>query len=230
MPSTEKSQLSSPSRRKLFGTFAVVLCIIAVAISTRRFLFILSDTSDSPERAIAKLFDEHKFIDHSALTLAHVVPSAIFILLALIQFSNPIRRRHPRYHRLAGTLAIGAGIVSGTTGIVMGFAMPSGGMLETSAMSFFGCVFLVSLIQGYQHARRKEFVSHQHWMVRAFAVASAIVTIRFIVLLFFITRGITELSFPQFFGLAQWIGFSMHLAAAEWWIRNGNAVPKNSLD
>jgi hypothetical protein len=55
-------------------------------------------------------------------------------------------------------------------------------------------------------------------MIHAFAVGLAIATIRPIIGTFFATSPFTHLTPQQFFGTAFWIGFTLHLMAAEVWI------------
>jgi hypothetical protein len=55
-------------------------------------------------------------------------------------------------------------------------------------------------------------------MIRAFAIALAIATIRPIMGIFFATSRLTHLTPHEFFGIAFWLGFSIHLVAAEAWI------------
>jgi len=55
-------------------------------------------------------------------------------------------------------------------------------------------------------------------MIRAFAIGLAVATIRPIVGAFFATRMLTHLTPHDFFGTAFWLGFTMHLIAAEIWI------------
>jgi hypothetical protein len=56
-------------------------------------------------------------------------------------------------------------------------------------------------------------------MIRAFAVGLAVATIRPIIGLFFATSPLTGLTPREFFGVAFWIGFVLHLIAAEAWIQ-----------
>ncbi len=52
-------------------------------------------------------------------------------------------------------------------------------------------------------------------MIRALAVGLAVSTVRPIVGLFFAFSSLTP---REFFGIAFWLGFTVHLAAAEAWI------------
>jgi hypothetical protein len=68
--------------------------------------------------------------------------------------------------------------------------------------------------------RRREIAAHREYMIRAFAIGLAISTIRPIVGTFFATSPFTRLTPQQFFGTAFWIGFTLHLIAAEAWIHH----------
>ena len=64
-------------------------------------------------------------------------------------------------------------------------------------------------------------------MVRAFAIGLAVATARPIMGAFFATRSITHLAPRDFFGIAFWLAFTIHLIAAEIWInytRPGAAI------
>jgi hypothetical protein len=62
-------------------------------------------------------------------------------------------------------------------------------------------------------------------MIRAFSVGLAVATIRPIVGIFFATSRFTHLTPREFFGTAFWIGFTLHLIAAEAWIRTTQQLP-----
>ena len=55
-------------------------------------------------------------------------------------------------------------------------------------------------------------------MIRAFSIGLAVAAIRPIVGVFFATSRISGLTPHEFFGIAFWIGFTLHLIAAEAWI------------
>ena len=59
---------------------------------------------------------------------------------------------------------------------------------------------------------------HREWMIRAFAVGLAVATIRPIIGIFFATNRISGMAPHEFFGIAFWIEFTLHLIVAEAWI------------
>jgi uncharacterized membrane protein YozB (DUF420 family) len=89
---------------------------------------------------------------------------------------------------------------------------------KSAATALFGCLFLIALIQAFACIRRGDVACHREWMIRAFALGLAVATIRPIVGAFFATRALTNLTVQEFFGIAFWLGFTLHMIAAEIWI------------
>jgi uncharacterized membrane protein len=198
--------------------FAIgLLMLIAVAMVTRRTLSIfgvLPPTAAVPEAAAA----DASFGRHAALTMVHIVPGLIFILLGPLQFVKSLRTRRPRLHRVMGRIVLASGLVTGVTALLMTSLMAIGGVTERAAIVSFGVLFLIALVQAFLHIRRREVAKHREWMIRAFAIGIAVAGIRPIIGIFFATRNLTHLTPSQFFGIAFWLGFSLHLLAAEAWI------------
>lgn len=97
----------------------------------------------------------------------------------------------------------------------MSVLTPIGGFNETAATILFALLFLFCLLKGFFHIRRSEISKHREWMIRAFAIGLAIATVRPVVVLFFVFSTLTP---REFFGTAFWIGFTIHIIAAEAWI------------
>jgi hypothetical protein len=117
-----------------------------------------------------------------------------------------------------GRIFIGAGLIVGATALVMGPQMAIGGANETAATMFFALVFLFDLLKGFRAIRSGKAAVHREWMIRAYAIGLAVTTIRPIIGMFFATSRLTHLTPHDFFGTAFWIGFTLHLIAAEVWI------------
>ncbi len=112
----------------------------------------------------------------------------------------------------------------------MSFAVPAiGGKLQAVATTVFSIYFLFALGKAFWHILRKEVLLHRRWMTRAFAIGLAVATIRPIIGFFFATSRLTGLTPAQFFGVAFWIGFMLHLVAAEYWIRATAERPVESI-
>jgi uncharacterized membrane protein len=159
------------------------------------------------------------FAHYPILTLVHIVPGLLFMVLGPLQFAPTIRAHHLRWHRLSGRVFIICGVVIGISALVMSFAMPSiGGFNQAAATTLFATFFLIALCKAFWHIRRREIALHREWMIRAFSVGLAVATIRPIIGIFFATSRFSGLTPHEFFGVAFWIGFVLHLLAAEAWI------------
>ena len=155
------------------------------------------------------------FARHKALTLMHIIPGALFLVLALLQFVSKIRTNHLEFHRWLGRILVVTGLVIAVSALVMSVTMNIGGPNETAATSLFGILFLFCLVKAYRHIRRKEVAQHREWMIRTFAIGLGVATTRPIVGMFFAFR---KLSPHEFFGIAFWLGFTITFFAAEVWI------------
>lgn len=159
---------------------------------------------------------EHRYARYPWLAYAHVAPGVLYLLLAPIQLWRGFRVRHYRWHRRIGRVALAAGLVAGTFGIIFGFFLSFGGALQAAAAVVFGAWFLTALVVAYRSIRRGDRRRHRRWMIRAFAIGLAVATIRIWIGLF---EAFGVLSFRDAFGVAFWLSFTLHALAAELWLR-----------
>lgn len=207
----------APALVRILWSVVVLLMVIGVAIVIRRSVGLLAPAPAPPRFRDAAALDA-SFASHAVLTMIHIVPGLLFVVLAPFQFVGSLRDRRPRLHRWMGRIAFSSGIVIGLTALVMSPQMAIGGANETAATMLFAVVFLFSLARAFLSIRKGRVELHREWMIRAFAIAFAVATIRPIVGLFFATRSLTHLTPHDFFGIAFWLGFTIHLIAAESWI------------
>lgn len=211
-------------KHKLIWIIALFLVFIGVVIVIRRFFFlvpVLEETyQPAPPLAGRPHFPEEAFALNPWLTMIHILPGFLFVVLGILQFVKSIRSRLPYLHRWMGRVVVVSGLIIGVSGVIMGFKMPISGVSLTAATTLFGCLFLFSLVKGFLHIRRRNMVLHRQWMIRAFAIGLAVTTTRPIMGVFFATSPLTGLTVEDFFGTALWIGFTVHLIAAEAWINH----------
>jgi uncharacterized membrane protein len=191
----------------------VILAIIGITVVIRRSLTLTGVIKPYVNPKFGAF--DNGFQRNKALTFIHIIPGAIFMILAPLQFVPGIRARHLWFHRLSGRIVVVLGLIIGVTALIMSFKTTIGGTTETTATVLFAIIFLFSLIKGFYHIRRHEVALHREWMIRMFAIGFAIATVRPIVGMFF---AFSRLSPHQFFGIAFWIGFTIHLVIAELWI------------
>lgn len=211
------SRKSDNGLRGVLWFLTVVLVLIGVAVVTRRTVQLFLPASTQPRFAEAAALDSG-FIRHRALTMVHILPGLLFVVLGPLQFVQGLRNSRPRLHRWIGRVVLVAGLIIGSTALAMGPQMAIGGVNETAATLLFGSLFLFALLQGFLAIRMGHVALHRQWMIRAFAIGLAVTTTRPIVGMFFATRNITHLTPHEFFGTAFWLAFTIHLIAAESWI------------
>lgn len=160
-----------------------------------------------------------RFAAAPLLTLIHVVPGGIFLILAPLQFSSRIRNRHIRFHRWSGRILIAAAFAVVLAGLYFGLFVPYGGLWETAAIVLFGGLFLVFLGRAFVAIRRRQVARHREWMIRAFSLAIGISTVRVVGSAFDVFLTPAGLHPNEIFALSLWTGWAITLAAAELWIR-----------
>ena len=190
-----------------------VLAMIGLVVVTRRALSLAGVTKPYVNPKFGA-FDKGIGL-HPVLTFVHIIPGALFMILAPLQFIPKLRSRNPLFHRWSGRILVVLGLIIGISALIMSFTSAIGGANETAATFVFAVLFLVALCKGFYHIRRHEIALHREWMIRMFAIGFAIATVRPIVGMFF---AFSHLSPHEFFGIAFWLGFTVHLLLAEVWI------------
>ena len=206
----------------------MVLALIGIAVVVRRTVTLVPilvngytppAPASNPVAAQFAALDDI-FARYPVLTLIHIIPGVLFMLLGPLQFSATIRARHLQWHRWSGRVYLLCSLIIGISALVMSVGMPAiGGLTQAIATTLFALLFLFALGKAYWHVRHREIAQHREWMIRAFAIGLAVATIRPIIGLFFATSRFSGLTPDMFFGIAFWIGFVLHFLAAEGWIR-----------
>jgi uncharacterized membrane protein len=204
---------------RFLWTAVIFLAFLGLAVATRRSIVLFNPGTLRGTNNPAAGLDTH-FASHRTLTLAHILPAMLFMVLGPLQFIRSLRAKHPQLHRWSGRIFLAASTVVGITGLTMAFGKTIGGVDEKAAITMFGSFFLVALTKALWHALRREFAEHREWMLRGYAIGLAVATIRPIMATFFaaaVLRGHTA-DPKEFFGTAFWTGFTLQMIAAEIWI------------
>lgn len=215
---------------RFLWTAVIFLAFIGLAVATRRTIVLLKPGTMRSEKNPALQLDAH-FADHATLTLAHILPAMLFMVLGPLQFIRRLRARYPQAHRWSGRIFLAASAVLGVTGLTMAFGKTIGGIDEKAAITLFGTFFLIALAKALWHALRREFAQHREWMIRGYAIGLAVATIRPIMGTFFaaaVLRGLAPEP-KEFFGTAFWIGFTLQTIAAEIWINRTRSTAATQL-
>jgi hypothetical protein len=207
----EKSVPMPGSIRAVFWSSAA----IALAAAARRLLTLVRSSPSGPPNPRDL---DAVFASHAALTAAHVVPAAMFVLLV------PLVGLRPKPGPWLERLLILCGTATGITAYALA-RTAVGGLLEQAAVLVFDSLFLFCLFR-FEGARgHGNWVGRQRWLIRAVGILLGIATTRPVMAVFFATRPLTHLAPEQFFGMAFWIGFSINAIAVEAWVRSGRFLP-----
>jgi hypothetical protein len=152
-------------------------------------------------------------------TLLHVVPGGLFLALAPLQFWSRLRARHLWLHRWSGRLLLAAALTSGLQGLCFGLLTPFAGPPEGIAIALFGGLFVLALTRGFVAIRRHDQAGHREWMIRAFAIALGISTVRVLGAMFDLALTPVGVAPTIVFVISVWLGWTLTLGAAEAWIR-----------
>jgi hypothetical protein len=215
----------------------LLLVVVGVSAAVARILFVddLGSRTEPARSALldaAGLTDPHaarratqvEFVDarfgsHPVLALAHVGLGAVFLALAPLQFSGRFRARHLRLHRWAGRLLIVAALASTLASLYFGLWVPFGGWREAVAIAAFAALFLFSLGRGFVAIRARDVALHREWMIRSYAVAVGISTVRVVIVAIDLPLTMLGIDAVGVFLIGLWSGWILTVAAAEAWIR-----------
>jgi uncharacterized membrane protein len=159
------------------------------------------------------------FLRYPTVVALHVV-LGVYLALTPFQFVKRIRSRHLAYHRWAGRVLVSIGVVVGVTALFMGLVIPFSGWAERVIIGLFGGLFLLALGKGFVHIRAGRVELHREWMIRAFAIALSIATMRMIFIPALLVAADPTDGQIAFLLVASFTAaFVVHASAAELWIR-----------
>lgn len=115
-----------------------------------------------------------RFFDLPVPIIVHILGATTFCVLGAFQFMPSLRRRRPRWHRMAGRVLVPAGVAGALSGMWMA-AFSDLPIYDNTALVwlrlFFGALMAGGLVLGVRAVRRGDIRTHQRWMARSYAVA-----------------------------------------------------------
>lgn len=218
MPQQSKldQPLHSSSNAPVWLRVGFWICLaISIAVVLRRLVAFADPSHNAPPQLIAL---DHVFASHAMLTLAHIVPALLFVVLTPFIVFRP--DKHPGW---MDRVFYPLGAIVGLTAYAMSL-YSVGGWTERSAVLLFDTLFLISLVRAWGHRSQSDSTRERPWQLRSIAILLGIATTRPVMGLFFATARLTHLLPKQFFGIAFWIGFSINVLVLEFWIRSGDRL------
>ncbi len=142
----------------------------------------------------------------------HIIPGGIALILGGFQFSRPLRTRFPVWHRRLGTMYVASVALGGIGGLLLAFTA-FGGSVNGLGFGSLAVLWLYSLAQAYRYALAKDWLNHQRWMIRNYALTLAAVTLRLELPLLQVAGGMTM---EQAYATVAWFCWIPNLIVAEW--------------
>lgn len=143
----------------------------------------------------------------------HIAVSAIAMILGPFQFLKALRTKAPAVHRWMGRIYVAACLIGGVSGLAIAL-YSSAGPIAGWGFFFLAVFWLITTALAWTSALRRDFVAHERWMIRSFALTFAAVTLR-LDLLFILLPG---MSFDIVYPVAAWACWIPNLVVAEMWI------------
>ena len=102
----------------------------------------------------------------------HILGTVIYGLLSAFQFAPGLHRRHPKWHRMAGRVLVGCGLVVALSGLWMTWFYPPIGLADPLPPARFdgpvlfvmrllaGSAMAIFIVLGFTAARRRNIPQH----------------------------------------------------------------------
>jgi uncharacterized membrane protein YozB (DUF420 family) len=198
----------------------IALSAFPVAASTFRIAQLAIGAEITPENA--------RFFASPLPVVLHIISAGIYSILGAFQFAPGFRRRRSRWHHTAGRLLVPSGLIVALSGLWMAhfYPWPDGdGELLYGLRLLFGSAMVLFIVFGVAAIRRRDFVRHGDWMIRAYAIGLGAGTQVLTLLAWFILYGTPD-EFRR--ALLMGAGWVINLAVAEWIIRRRLARPRRT--
>ncbi len=107
----------------------------------------------------------------------HIAASAIALALGPFQFLRSLRARVPRLHRWVGRLYVAACLFGGLAGGAIAMYSTAGPVAGAGFLAL-AIAWVHTTTLAFAAVLRRDFATHERWMVRSFALTFAAVTLR----------------------------------------------------
>lgn len=209
--------------RKIVSFFFILLCFVGIATTLIHLLeFQPIDGNSLPPGEEWYKIHLKSYKKFSLTTHLHLIAAMIFMLIAPFQFWSNFRNKHMHAHKVLGLIFILLAILTGVTGVTLGFVIPFSGAIESVIAFSMGGFLLFSIYKAVGAIRRKKIQQHREWMLRAFSAGSSVATMRVLNAILF---PFNILGDRDLFWISLLLGLSLNISMTEAWIRYTRIKP-----
>ena len=110
--------------------------------------------------------------------VSHAIVASPILLIAPFQFMPGLRQSRPQVHRWLGRVFLASCMIAALLGIYLGSTIQYPG--SRIPLTLLGSLWFLFAAIAWQAARRRDFVTHRRFAIRAFALGGAFVWVRLI--------------------------------------------------
>lgn len=110
--------------------------------------------------------------------VGHALIASPILLIAPLQFTPGLRQSRPEVHRWLGRVFLTGCMIAGLLGVYLGSTLYLPG--SRIPLSLLGTLWFAFAAIAWQAARRRDFVNHRKFAIRAFALGAGFVWVRLI--------------------------------------------------
>jgi uncharacterized membrane protein len=107
----------------------------------------------------------------------HITCGGLALLLSPLQLAARVRARIPRLHRICGRIVLASIILAGSAGLVLA-PFNLAGPVGIAGFGTLAILWVGFAVAAYRAIRRGDVTTHRRWVIRAFAMTYAAVTLR----------------------------------------------------
>lgn len=146
----------------------------------------------------------------------HAFTSSFLLLAGFTQFSTVLLKKYKQVHRIMGRLYVwNILVLSGPASLIMGF-YANGGLLSRVAFVSLSVLWIYFTFRGLVAAKQKNFVIHQEYLIRSYALTLSAITLR---AWKYAISNTFEVPPMDLYRIVAWLGWVLNLMIAEWMIR-----------
>ena len=161
----------SPWFRAKYFAFAIIAVMTAyVLYHNERFLL-------DPSHPVWQHYESFKW-----WLLPHALAGACALLLAPMQFSDRLRKRFTKLHRITGRTYVASTLILAPIGAYIQYLEEPLGVARsfTIATAIFAAILMITTGIGLIFALKRNIPQHRQWMTRSYAVALVFFEVRVI--------------------------------------------------
>ncbi len=163
--------------------------------------------------AFLQLKQEYIQITHWRIAFfVHVFTSIVVLLAGFTQFSKKLLYKYKKLHRTLGYVyVINILLITGPASLLMGF-YANGGITSIIGFVLLAIFWILFTALALYFAIKKNFVQHQNFMIRSFALTLSAISLRLWKVFF---AYFTDIAPMDRYRLIAWLGWVLNLIIAE---------------